>query len=300
MFKLIDNLVEKLLIKRLHKKREKLIESAIKKFKKANPNISKEDIEELRKRITFEANRIYDMADKSLVDGGIKRAKVIFWATAIVSTIASTIMIVVSHGTLIPLALPLLAATTNWLLTVATIPIGYNSRVEGGLESVIKAFERDLKEKKICNEIQNKCDDVDEHINIITKKFYEQLNNEASVVAIKRKFSMNINNRENIQSAIDTVDNLCGPIIGAENAFQINPDEINLSTKILFLQMNSRMDKLSNQVEQLNRKVDQFISLLNVHNKETTPQATATVTFFKDSNQPAPAEPQKPIATPYI
>lgn len=144
MFNFVDKFIEKRLKKRLHKRREKIVKETIAAFKlKHNP--SEEVMQLLLERIDVEAKRVFPMVDQSIIVAFIKRAKLAFWISAISSVIIIGLLGGFSAGTALPFVIPVCSAVMAWLIGIVTIPINYNRRVQGAMDSVIENFEDFLK-----------------------------------------------------------------------------------------------------------------------------------------------------------
>jgi Skp family chaperone for outer membrane proteins len=154
---IFDTTIENIFKKYLHKKRDYYINKALNKFiKKHNPD--PKVINELKILLETEALRLYPMADKSILRERIKRARVVFIITAILSIILAIILIVLTKGTALILITPLFSALFAWIATLATIPIGYDQRIKGGMDSVIAVFEEKLMKENnlnVENEVKN-------------------------------------------------------------------------------------------------------------------------------------------------
>lgn len=125
----------------IHKKRSNLITQKLKEFKKKHPSISTDLLES---DLEIEADRIYSMADKSIITAMIKRARYTFWMTIITTTIVVGALGAFSGGTALPFITPLLSAFAAWAISLVVIPTSYNERVKGGMDSIILHFERHL------------------------------------------------------------------------------------------------------------------------------------------------------------
>lgn len=144
MFNFVDKFIEKKLKKRLHKRREKIVKETIAAFKlKHNP--SDEVMQLLLERIDVEAKRVFPMVDQSIIVAFTKRAKVAFWITAISGVIIVGLLGGFTAGTALPFVIPVCSAVIAWLIGIVTIPINYNRRVQGAMDSVIENFEDFLK-----------------------------------------------------------------------------------------------------------------------------------------------------------
>lgn len=145
MLKFIDNAIENILKKSLHKKREKIIQKTIQLFKKNHPNVDPKDF---IKKVQDEADRIYAIVDRSILRERIQRAKYAFWITAILGIIIAGVLGAFSSGATLPLTAPIIAAFIPWLISVGTIPVSYNQRVKGAMDSVMMSYEKFLLEQK--------------------------------------------------------------------------------------------------------------------------------------------------------
>jgi len=144
----IDDLIEKWMLHRLHKKKGKFVNQVLEEFKKRHPDIEDDKVDTLHKKLLQEVDRIYDIIDKSVLHAGIKRAKLVLLATLVITVVVIAVTAIASSGGSALLLLPLLAPLAAWVVTLFTIPISYNERIVGGLNAVVHAYERELSNMK--------------------------------------------------------------------------------------------------------------------------------------------------------
>lgn len=134
------NLFTKLLVGNLHKKRDSLINQTLKKYRKKHGN-NEEDVTELRTKLGREADRLYPMVDKSIARSEVYGAGRTFAVTAGVGVFLALMV-----GA--PWFVPLIAAVAVAAVSLYKIREKYNSRIEGGLDSVVYLHQKDKEEKK--------------------------------------------------------------------------------------------------------------------------------------------------------
>jgi hypothetical protein len=106
----------------------------------ANNHLDERAAAAFKKVLNLEMNRVIEIADSSILNATIQRARYTFWVTAIVGTaiaIALTPVVALS----VTLFAPIFAAFVVWGVSLATIPINYNQRVQGAMDSGIVIFE---------------------------------------------------------------------------------------------------------------------------------------------------------------
>ncbi|MBA3661868.1 MAG: hypothetical protein H0W64_09080 [Gammaproteobacteria bacterium] len=154
MFKFIDQWIEKKLKKKLHKQRPEFIQQTLDGFiKKHNPDPT--IIKNLSEKLEIEADRIYPIVDRSIIKERLKRSKYTFWITAVVSTIIVGIIIAFTGGALLPLVVPLLTSFIAWAIALGTIPLSYNQRILGAMDSTVDSFEKSLLCTLECQELKD-------------------------------------------------------------------------------------------------------------------------------------------------
>lgn len=173
MFGFIDVRIEKMFKRYLHKRRDKVIERTVKDYiAKNNPDA--QTIEELRKSLDVEIQRVFAIADSSIIHARIMQARFAFWMTAIVSTVIT--LAVASYpptAGIAPFFAPLISSFIAWVVYLVTIPANYNGRVQGAIDSTLVLFEikQQEKQKKIetCS-LQMQLDALQEQINTLHDK----------------------------------------------------------------------------------------------------------------------------------
>ena len=149
IFKGINRLVERVFKPYLHNKREYYIEQQVKRFNEIHhppANV----LTQFKKKLNTEANRIYTMSDRSILRAQIERAGIAFNVTLVAGE-ATVAIIAAATGTaftLVPFITPIPPAIVAWGISLVTIPLFYNQRVKGGLDSVYSAFEKEYLEEK--------------------------------------------------------------------------------------------------------------------------------------------------------
>lgn len=144
MFNFIDKKLQKIFEKILHKRKKHYIHKAIEVFIKSHPYADLHTINKLKEQLENEADRVYKMIDKSVLQAGIKRAKFTFWLTLILSLVLIGTLSILTYGFTLALFVPAITASIAWLVTLATIPVSYNERIKGGLDTVLFSFEKEF------------------------------------------------------------------------------------------------------------------------------------------------------------
>lgn len=166
MFKFFDKPIEKLFLRVLHKQRKRIINKSINAYIRENhPDPC--TIDNLREKLEAEADRIYAIVDKSIVRERIKRARYTFWITAITSVIIVGVLGALTSGAVLPIIIPILVAFVTWAVTLGTIPISYNQRVQGAMDSTIITFKKSL---------SNHESDLESNLELNLKKNKEEIN----------------------------------------------------------------------------------------------------------------------------
>ncbi len=176
---MIDHWIEDILKNYLHKKRDQHIDKALNDFiEKYHPD--PQIINTLKKKLEVEADRLFPLADQSILHERIQRAKYTFWVTAIASSITAAIILFLTHGSAIIFVMPICAATVAWAVTIVTIPIGYDARMAGGMDSTVSQFEKTLFSKNIAienlhdmEELKNIIKTLNEKIEILSNQVNE-------------------------------------------------------------------------------------------------------------------------------
>jgi len=143
MFWFVDTWIEQTIKQGLHNQRDQIINRTIAAFEKLHKNLP---TTELKKKLENEAVRIYAIVDRSILRDRVKRAKYTFWAVAIAGIILVAMLGVFYNETLdaFRFATPLVMAGVSWVVSLATIPISYNQRVKGAMDSVVLVHENSL------------------------------------------------------------------------------------------------------------------------------------------------------------
>lgn len=139
MLRFIDRWIEKVLLKRLHKNRDKLITKHLDDLRKSNPSLLEPELIEI---INHEIDRTFAVADRTIIRGKIKTAKYTFWITAVTGCFIVGAISGFTFGAALPFLAPLITAFIAYTLTLATIPISYNQEVRGHIDSTILDYEK--------------------------------------------------------------------------------------------------------------------------------------------------------------
>jgi hypothetical protein len=132
----------------LHPKREFIIENTLKTYT-AKHHPEESTLALLKTKLAAEAVRIYPMIDDSILDARLQNATITFWVTAFAGCIVSLSLYFSDIITNIPtIFVPLLGSFAAWFVAVGTIPIFYNQRVNGAMESVVLVFEENKHENE--------------------------------------------------------------------------------------------------------------------------------------------------------
>jgi hypothetical protein len=140
----IDSWIERLFKTALHKRREPIINRALKNYEYEHPAAS---TDLLKIKMGDETDRIYAIIDRSILRERLVRARYTFWVTAITGTgvvLAGSAFGVVSLSSSFPFITPSVLAFVAWAVSVGTLPIAYNQRVKGAMDAVIIAHDKSL------------------------------------------------------------------------------------------------------------------------------------------------------------
>lgn len=141
MIGLIDKAIGNLLLRILHGRREKIIAKTLNDYRTTR-GADDQTLAALKDKLEYEMTRVYAIADESIVRERILRARYTFWVTAAIGT---SFVLAFAHfpvtTTLAPFFSPLVGAFAAWAIAIATIPVGFNTRVQGAMDSAITMFE---------------------------------------------------------------------------------------------------------------------------------------------------------------
>ena len=147
MIGFIDNKIGMFLLRILHRRRQKIIADALQEYRNTH-NADDKTLAALKNKLEFEMTRVFAIADESIVRERILRARYTFWISAIAGTTFVLAFAAFPVTTsLAPFFAPLVSGIVAWLTAICTIPIGYNTRVKGAVNSTIAAFKPDRAEK---------------------------------------------------------------------------------------------------------------------------------------------------------
>lgn len=146
MFRLIESWLEKKLNYHIENKCEDLLKQELEHFKKLHP-LEARELEELQNKIVTEINRIYPMAEESVLKERIIRARYTFLSGAIIGPLLVGIL-TNFHGSLLAYSMPVISASAYWGVSIALIPLAFEKRIMGGLKSISRNFERTLRERE--------------------------------------------------------------------------------------------------------------------------------------------------------
>lgn len=148
MLEFIDKKIESYMKRGLHKKRDKIIADAIKKFTDTH-QLDADKIEELHEKLVADTDRFLKIIDRSVLRAGLIRARYVFWITSIVGTAIVVALAAYPVTTSIaPFFIPLVAAFVGWAVSVATIPVSYLESIKGIRDATVDAFEKELLEQQ--------------------------------------------------------------------------------------------------------------------------------------------------------
>jgi hypothetical protein len=147
MFKWLENWVEEYYRKELHARRDEFFQKAYDKFKTTYSDKTDGEYIEYADALDFEAERLYPLADSSMLHAKVLRAKYFFWGIGIPTTLITILITLASPGHFwLAIAVPPIGALATWALSLKTIPVEYNQRIKGGANSVLATYI--YKEKK--------------------------------------------------------------------------------------------------------------------------------------------------------
>lgn len=162
MLPFIDNLIEHILTRYLHKRRDELINKTIKDYGEKH-NLDEGSIEHLRGVISLEIDRVFAIADSSIIHARIHQARYAFWITSIVGT--SIVLSLASFPvttSIAPFFAPLITSFIAWVVYTVTIPVNYHGRVQGAINSALVVFEKQLNDHNHKNALKLALTEVQE------------------------------------------------------------------------------------------------------------------------------------------
>lgn len=128
------------MVRALHRRRRKVIDQTIATYQAAH-HPDEQTLNALRAKLDFEMTRVIAIVDESIIKERIQRARYTFWITGIIGT-----AFILSFATfpvmtpLVPFFAPLVGAMSAWIAAIATIPVSYNTRVKGAMDSAVEMF----------------------------------------------------------------------------------------------------------------------------------------------------------------
>lgn len=134
-----DRFVELMLKWYLHHKRDKYVEKTLLRCSIYLSN--QEDSKNMRATVERETRRIYSIVDRSILRDRVIRGKYTFFGTAIIAALVFTCLNQFAAITPFASVLPLTMALVAWVISIVTIPISYNQRVKGAMDSVVGEYE---------------------------------------------------------------------------------------------------------------------------------------------------------------
>ncbi len=122
----------------LHKKRQHYINQAIDKYTKLNPDPA--DLLSFKDKLETEADRVYAIVDRSILRERIKRGTKVLLFTIIASILVVGLLAGFYGGSIVSFVSPIAMTLVAWATSVLTIPVSYNQRVKGAMDTVYNAF----------------------------------------------------------------------------------------------------------------------------------------------------------------
>jgi hypothetical protein len=141
MFIYLEKKCSALFKRYLHPKLDPTIEKTLKIYQeKHHPD--EYALALLATKLVAEGVRIQPMVDDSILDARLQNATITFWMTALAGCIVSVSFYFTNTITSVPAVfVPLLGSFAAWCVSIGTIPIFYNKRISGAMESVVLVFE---------------------------------------------------------------------------------------------------------------------------------------------------------------
>lgn len=129
------------MLRTLHNRRRKVIDQTIAAYQ-AEHQLDDHTLTALKSKLDFEMTRVIAIVDESIIKERIQRARYTFWITGVIGTAFVLAFAAFPVTTsLVPFFAPLVGALTAWAAAIATIPVSYNTRVKGAMNSAIEMFE---------------------------------------------------------------------------------------------------------------------------------------------------------------
>lgn len=172
MIGFIDKAIGNSLLRILHGRREKIITNTLNDYR-ATRGADEQTLAALKDKLEYEMTRVYAIADESIVRERILRARYTFWATAAVGT---SFVLSFTHfpvtTTLAPFFSPLVGAFAAWVIAIATIPVGFNTRVQGAMDSAITMFELEKAQQPATSPtLQHKVQNLQAEVDLMRAQF---------------------------------------------------------------------------------------------------------------------------------
>lgn len=139
----IDRLIERFLKSILHARRDSFINKKMGCVETEYPLLTEEQKAEIRTKLEEEIVRIYPIVDASILRANIIKARYYFWFIATVATLYVGSTREFSSKEALNLFAPLATSVPVWLASWGTIPIFYNLRIEGAMDSAVAKYMHD-------------------------------------------------------------------------------------------------------------------------------------------------------------
>lgn len=200
MIGIIDRLIGNFITRKLHEYRDRVINATIALFTERH-HPDEQTLADLHNTLNLEIERVYAIADSSIIRARILQARYTFWITAVVATAITVGMATYPISNIVPLFAPLIAAFVVWTVNIVTIPFPYNQRIQGGMDSALVVFEDNLRKRQahppvvspavelqelriMVNELRETVTSQDQKINILTSTFFKPAINDIEPVVI--------------------------------------------------------------------------------------------------------------------
>lgn len=156
----IDTLLKHYFKRRLHRQKHKIINQYHERFIRLYPAASDQQKQVLKEKLIFEAERVYPLADSSILKYNILKSKYTYWFMTACAVLLGFFNWLTS-GRLFPLFSALLMAFLTWGFSILTITLAYNLRVVGAMKSITETYVIEQKLKRCEKNRNNGCKEVE-------------------------------------------------------------------------------------------------------------------------------------------
>lgn len=263
----ISKRIEELFKKKLHKKQDYYINKAIESFikdyrKRKHQDPDPATVEDLRKKLKAESIRVYAIVDNSILRERIQRAKWTFFITAIAGGGVVIVVGICTGGIVLPaIVVTFFGASTAYIATLVTIPISYNQRIRGAMNSTVATFIENMDNPPQLNEKENEINEIkDMLIKCISR--IDQL--ELDEKSLESMFTeVDPSKLEELKSK--ALNLLLSQMMTNDTKQQQNQAEID-ALKLAVAELIKENAEKDNEIKDLNQKVDMLYKMQSNNN----------------------------------